>query len=461
MNEHPRLGHRALAAAFVGLLASVTLLAADSDLRAADAVPVSAFVPELGLPATGVVALGASPVEAPDEVWAYGRLGPVSSAEDFDQRDRYALLRHTLGGGWQVVPLPDAGAAPSSPEGFPARLGALAGQVTPAGSVALMAPAAIVLRDPGGTPESVPPPEGPDLLAPGESVPPDPPPAEEPTPYAVVDEDSGSAGLLIAPYAEGPPTPGGVGSGVLHFDGDEWSREPIEAPEGERVRTLAIACAPTAERPNAVSAENCWMLAAFGEERRLVLLRRATEGDADEAGAVWVPVEIQGGLLGSVDGELPAGVGSVVLAALGPGAQMLTATSQGVWVDMQAAIDGGEPRSATELVVPEGDGARVAGSWCRPSGPGCAGEPAPRSRPPTAALPGPEPPPPTPALVWSPGSRGGRCCGSKAAPSPTPTAPAAAQASHRVDRPGSHRSAASSPTASIRASPATGPVSLR
>jgi hypothetical protein len=368
------VNYRALAAAFVGLFVSVTLLAADSDLRAAGAVPVSAFVSELGLPTTGVVALGASPAEATDEVWAYGRLGPIPPAADTDQRDRYVLLRHTLGGAWQVVPLPDAGAAPSSPEGFPARLGALAGQVTPAGSVVLMAPAAIVLRDPGGTPESVPPPGGPDLLAPGESVPPDPPPAEEPTPYAVLDEDSGSAGLLIAPYTEGPSTPGGVGPGVLHFDGDEWSREPIEAPEGERVRTLAIACAPTAERPNAVSARNCWLLAGLGEQGRLALFRRDVGGGGEEEGPAWVPVEIDGGLLGSAAGEPPAGDASVVLAALGPGAQMLTATSQGVWVDMRAAIDGGEPRSATELVLPEGNGARVAGSWCRPSGPGCAGE---------------------------------------------------------------------------------------
>jgi hypothetical protein len=373
VNEHPHLGRRALAVAFVGLLASVTLLAtADRDLRAAEAVPVSALVPELGLPATGVVALGASPAEAPDEVWAYGRLGPVPPAADSGQRDRYVLLRHTLGGAWQVVPLPDAAAAPSSGEGLPARLGALAGQVTPAGSVALMAPTAIILRDPGGTPESVPPPAGPDLLAPGESVPPDPPPAGEPTPYAVVDEDSGSAGLLIAPYTEGPPPDGGLGPGVLRYDGVAWSREPIEAPEGERVRTLAIACAPTAERPNTVSAENCWLLAGLGEQGRLALFRRDAGGGGEEVGPTWAPVEIDGGLLGSAAGEPPAGAASV--AALGPGAQMLTATSQGVWVDFVAAIAGGEPRSASELVLPEGDGARVAGSWCRPSGPGCAGE---------------------------------------------------------------------------------------
>lgn len=359
---HPRLGRRALAVALAGLLAAVTLLAAGRDLRAAGEPPVSAFVPELGLPATGVVAIGAASIEAPDEVWAYGRLGPVPSAADPDQHDRYALLRHDLGGAWQVVPLPDAGAAPVSSEGFPARLGALAGQVTPAGSVALMAPAAIVLRDPGGAPEPLPPPVGPELLAPGESVPPDPPPAGEPTPFAVVDEDSGSAGLLIAPYIEGAAVSGEVGPGVLHFDGAGWSREPIELPAGERVRALALACAPTAERPGAVSARSCWLLAALGEQGRLALFRRDA-GDGEE-GPAWAPVEVDGGLLG----------GSAAVGPLGPGAQMLTATSRGVWVDFLATIGSSEPRDATELVIPEGDGAKVVGSWCRPSDSSCTGE---------------------------------------------------------------------------------------
>ena len=74
---------RRAAAIVLFALAALTLslVARDSGADGAPGeVPVAVhYVPELGLPATEVVAFGASPAEAPSEAWAYGylRRGPA------------------------------------------------------------------------------------------------------------------------------------------------------------------------------------------------------------------------------------------------------------------------------------------------------------------------------------------------------------------------------------------------
>jgi hypothetical protein len=386
---------RAAAIALFAVVAlTVSLVARESgaDGASAEAPKVLHFVPELGLPATEVVAFGASPGEAPTEAWAYGYLGEVPPAGAADQVGRYTLLEHGTDGIWQPVPLPvgPAGEAAKRPDTFPSKLGALAGQSTPAGSVALLTDPGIVLRDPAGAPRLVPAPSGARLLGEGETLPPQAPPQGAPTPYAVYDPAPGKAGLLIAPYGDGAggKAPGAVGPGVLDYGGAGWTREPIET-DGEPVRPLAISCGPTASAPGADSGENCWLLGALGQGGgRLGLFRRgpaAAGGGGGEkpggggpeieyepeepAGVRWTPVSVEGGLLG--------GQAGAPLAALPGNAQMLTTTSQGVWVDFEEPVAGGEPRSASELVEPTGPAgnadlaAKVAGSWCYPTGPGC------------------------------------------------------------------------------------------
>ncbi|HEX4305790.1 MAG TPA: hypothetical protein VHZ54_07140 [Solirubrobacterales bacterium] len=424
---------RAAALLLFALLAlTVSLAARESGADGASAEPPAEtprethFVPELGLPATEVVAFGAAPGEAPKEAWAYGYLGEVPPAGEPEQVDRYTLLEHAADGTWQRVPLPvgPAGEVAKRPDTFPLKLGALAGQSTPAGAVALLTDVGIVLRDPAGAPRLVPPPSGAGLLGEGESLPPQVPPEGAPTPYAVYDPAPGKGGLLIAPYGDGAQgeapvggeAPPGGGPGVLDYDGAEWTREPIEAG-GEPVRPLAIDCGPTTSAPQADSGEGCWLLAGVGKGGgRLVLFRRGPapsgeEGGGDEgkggaegtpeggeepvvggedppvggAGPTamsWTPVSVEGGLLGGQSapsgGGEPAGGNS--LAALPGNAQMLTVTGQGVWVDFQVTLAAGGPSSATELVEPTGSGAggapstfaaKVADSWCYPTGPGC------------------------------------------------------------------------------------------
>jgi len=332
------------------------------------------FVPELGLPALGVVAFGASPAGDSGDAgatWAYGRFGKIPPPGAPSQANRFTLLRRDATGGWQAWPLPgEDGTAPAT--GLPAALGALAGQTTPAGAVALMTAAGIVLRDPGGPPTLAPPPPAEVLFA-GESLPPAAAPEGAPTPYAVIDEDGGHAGIFIAPYGDGSGarTPTGRPSpGVLHYDGSGWTREPIEALEEVTVAPLAIGCGPTDEAPAVDSSRNCWLLARAGHDGSAApaLYRREAAGEG--GGPAWVPIEVSGGLLGDE---------AAALSPLPAGAQMLTVTAQGAWVDFSARLGGddGEPSSATELVepvdsdTPDAPRASVAGGWCFPTGPGC------------------------------------------------------------------------------------------
>ncbi len=297
------------------------------------------YRPELGLPATGVVAFGASPAEEAEEAWAYGMLGPVPPAGDPSQVERLTLLRHTDAGAWEPVALP----GPPATE-------ALGAEATPDGALVLLTDAGIVLRAPGGAPALVPSPPG-------------APPVAKTTPYAVVDE-AGGAGLFLAPYIDGRE--------MLHYSGGAWTGEPIEGRAGAAVEPLALGCGPSTEAPTADSAGNCWLLAKLSAEGRqtLGLFRRVPAGAEGGAGA-WTAVTVSGGLLGAQASATGEGQ---TLAPLGPGAQMLTVTSQGAWVDFAAPnVAGGESTSATELVEPDAEGAKVAGSWCYPSGGICAG----------------------------------------------------------------------------------------
>ena len=394
------------------LFATVVVLARGPGAGAAGTAPAGPlhFVPELGLPATEVVAFGASPDEEGAPTWAYGRIGSVppsgaprqSPGVELTQTSRYGLLRHTDEGGWEALTMPG-----TETEGaFPKELGALAGEATPAGSVALITSAGIMLRNPGSesvellpeVPEKV---GTVELRDAGESLPPTAP-GGNPTPYAVVDEMDGHgerrAGLFVAPYNDGQDAQ--LGAGILHYDGDPtsqgqgWSREKLELPEKETAQPLAIGCGPSRKSEPGVepvkdspedSPENCWALARVtpsGGETSLALFRRAIGSSASEHRLPWRPVKVTGGLLGA-QGSPPS-----ELVALGPKAQMLTVTSQGVWVDfkietgkeinkekvqvgaselvepVEPQTTSGEGGKPTQGAKPAEEEASVAGTWC-------------------------------------------------------------------------------------------------
>ncbi|MCL2769502.1 MAG: hypothetical protein FWD42_05250, partial [Solirubrobacterales bacterium] len=384
--------------------------AAASAAQLAGSPPTAAdrYEPVLGLPATGLVVLGAAPGGQPGETWAYGELGDVPTlVGGVPYADQTVLLRYTDAAGWEVVPLPSGqnGGPLIKPNNYlPSVLGPLGGRVTADGGVALLTDAGAVIREPDGHMRLAPPPPS-ELLAAGESLPPERAPNGATTPFAATEENSQAGGgtpvtgMLIAPYDDGAPppaapaegssppavsstapgatAPGQLQPGVLHYDGSQWTREPLEGPStGEpRFTPEALACGATAggsgAGAGAGAAQSCWLLAAYTGEGtsvapdRLALFRRVRSPRAP--GFAWRQEEPAAG------GLLAQGT------PLAPGAPMLTVSAQGVWVDFHARLGAASTQtSVTELVLPapetSGGGsataslqASAAGTWCYPT----------------------------------------------------------------------------------------------
>ncbi len=387
MRRIAQLGGAVAIAALLVVLPAQGSGGTDAAAGAAAAQPPTAgdfFEPELGLPA-GVTVFGSSPGEAAGETWAYGALGqtPVY-VEGKAYSNQYALLvRSEASRAWKVMPLPEGPEGkPLSQFGNPAQYGALAGQATQAGGVVLLVGPRIVVRDPGGRLRLAPaPPEThtESLLAPGESL---LPPSSPVVPYAAVEEGAQHTGVLIAPYHDGG-TQSSSGQpesqpGVLHYDGKEWTRENVEA-QGEALthfNALAMSCSGTQSAPSTSSPENCWLLASYGlhEPEHLALYRRVRSGKAP--GWTWRAQPVADWMLGHQ--PLPADVSDLGISPLAQGAQMLTATAEGVWVDFEAHITDDESHttvaSVSELVLAPGEAgeeSKVAGSWCYPTVANC------------------------------------------------------------------------------------------
>lgn len=366
----------ALAALFA-LLATGSLLLATGEARAA-----ASFQPQLGLPATAVQMIGASPAEAAGETWAQGRVGSVpAAAAPGTPAGAEVLLRYTdAGGSWQVVPVDDA-------EGHPLAFEWWGSEVTAGGGVVLAGTApkveggtaasaqTIVVRDPGGAFAAVPAPEasGPTaVLAPEEALFPSATSTARPTTaplFAALDEGGGRTGALVAPvWSEKAAPAGELGApGILHFDGTAWSREPICA----ELEASGCVGAEPGLRPLAIaaSAPGQAFLLASRASGGLELFQRVRISGVTPAltTPAWVPVSFASGLLAT--GGAPFGE-SVAAAAGGP---LLTVTNQGAWIDLAlsgATADG----SATVLVAgaqaeapPGTDTGTVLGTWCYPT----------------------------------------------------------------------------------------------
>jgi hypothetical protein len=370
-----------------------------SDATAATGAQLApaAFEPVLGLPATKVTLIGASPGEAAEEAWGYGTIGDVPAiVGGKSYADQHVLLERTAVSGWQVVPLPAGPAgepvSPSLPSSkFPSVLGPLGGRTTSAGGVVLLTDGGIVTRDPGGTPQLLPPPDAkadPTLLGPGESLPPSDPPAQAPTPYAAIDDTSAHTsarhtGVLIAPYRDGEET-AGLATGILRYDGSEWTREPITVSGAPKpgFTPKAIACGAGTAEADVNSPSNCWLLVAYESEaaasapNRLALFKRVphTPTASEPSSYVWEEESPGAGAPSSLLGEQAPSGEPLSVTALGNDAQMLTITAQGAWVDFQAKLGNGQSADVSELVVPARTAAtplppaeKVLGPWCYPA----------------------------------------------------------------------------------------------
>ncbi len=191
------------------------------------------------VPARQVMMIGASPLEAPAETWG---IGTVQS----EGRPRGSVVRYAEGAGWSLAPgsLNDAGQPLSRFEPDPRA--PLAGQVTPRGSGVLLGTVpegggsegarrqVVLVRDPhvqqGAFQETAPVPQegGGALLESGESL-----FGANRAPLTVALEEEGGArsGALVVPVQSSATDPE---AGVLHWDGEDVEREPIEIPEEDR-----------------------------------------------------------------------------------------------------------------------------------------------------------------------------------------------------------------------------------
>jgi hypothetical protein len=302
------------------------------------------------VPASQVMMIGASPQEAPGETWGLGTTEPGGGPP--------VIVRYTSEGGWTVAPpLLDQHGNPllsfklDQPEGLQGP-SPLAGRMTPDGAGVLVGTASsgeatrdvVLVRDPGNSfRETSPvPSEGTEaLLRKGEHL-----FRTKGAPMvAPLEEPGGHTGALLVPVA------GEFEDGVLHWDGSGWTREPIEVPgitetelEESGFQVLAI---------DASSPTNAWLLAQPSSSSESVQLFR-------RQGEHWKPVgeSLEVPLAGGKKEPL-----RIPHAAAQIEGQVLTVTSQGVWLDGEL---GHADALGTIFFKPEGEaGGKVSASWCR------------------------------------------------------------------------------------------------
>jgi hypothetical protein len=327
-----------------------------------------AFQPQLGFPAGAVNMVGASPGEAPGEVWATGQIGPVPASVGGAQvRNAKVLLRRAEGTDWQVVPVDGAQGEVLPFSGVPS--------VTANGGIALLSTAGaepsvqtLLTRDPGGQFVTAPPPpsSGPGaVLEAGESL--YPTGGQSAPVFVALDEPAQAghaarAGALVVPTAAAGSSSGPTG--LLHYDGAQWTREPI------CTQYSAGACTDSATGLRALaigasSAQNAWLLAG-SDTQALMLFKRTPVSTGPP---VWVQSQ-------------PAGwapSGDTVFAR--SAGQMLTVTGQGVWVDAALTTPAAPNQTADlSVLVDAASPTTILGSWCYPQaacGQGSLGAPLP------------------------------------------------------------------------------------
>ncbi|HUA11769.1 MAG TPA: hypothetical protein VMA83_07165 [Solirubrobacteraceae bacterium] len=313
------------------------------------------------VPARNVTMLGSSPGEATGETWGIGQ-GNSEGAQ------AWQLVRYSTASGWTVGPsFENEHGEPLSgfqPAGSPGPTGEpihdLAGSIASGGAGALLgfvsdksAPNGqlrmVLVRDPGGSfRETAPVPEA-LLNTTTESL-----YSEYRAPMvAALEEGGGRAGALVAPVRIGASGPE---SGILHWNGSSWTREPIKLP-------------PEAEMPGfrvlslgAASPTDAWMLAQLSARSgKIALFRRVVSGSEVE----WRPVLFAG----RAALQIPTRGGEEPFGESGAGSppsnadDLLTVTAEGVWIDGELAES---HRSATMYFKIEGSGpaGQVLASWC-------------------------------------------------------------------------------------------------
>jgi hypothetical protein len=146
--------------------------------------------------------------------------------------------------------------------------------------------------------------------------------------------------------------------GVARWNGEKWTREPIELPAGYTGAFTIVAIAGT-------SPKNLWLLGEAEASSGLgIVLFKREEPKAGEFR--WEPVSLGSSLFAR--SETPAGGVSDVAPLTGQ-AQPLTVTEKGVWIDGNLQASGAGADGYDFTLYYDISGSKITGSWCDAHGP--------------------------------------------------------------------------------------------
>jgi hypothetical protein len=332
-------------AAALGLGLGLALSGGPSAPRAAAEPGSGEFAPHTdgSVPAHDTTMFGST---SAGETWGVGEVG----------HERWGIVHYRPGSGWAREQWLEANGAQPSPEtAFKPPKSPLGGEITPAGSGALLGSVGpekqenprevLLVRNPGGAFQETKEPIPPALLGPGEHL-----FERERTPLLAALDENGHAGALVAPAKSGS----GIEDGVLHWDGSKWTREKIEPPEASRsdFRVLAL---------SASAPDNAWLLAQVASVKAgaVTLLHRVLGSEGTPPTWQPVPVKEKG-----TPGE-PLNVLGEQFTVNGTGeppivsAPLLTVTKAGLW------LDGETKAGRLTMFFKPSEGEEKAAVWCK------------------------------------------------------------------------------------------------
>ncbi len=334
--------------------------------------------PALGTADRSTVLMGAATAGAPGEAWAY-RVLPLDVPAPSVGSGNAAFAIPPAGGAappgqlvferaadadpaWTIQETPvDEEGKPyrgMEPNRFSARItphagGLLVGQdsTRPTGKQTV-----VLARDPGGRFRVLPEPPAGVLLGAGEGG-----EAGESEPKAeALAEREGAGTVADAAVENGSHTEAYFGAlgrgrelGVARWDGEHWTREPIELPAGYSGGFQIVAIAGS-------SPQNLWLLGEPSQSSGLgIVLFKRTEAKAGEYR--WEAASLGSALFAAA--ETPAD-GVTKLGPLTGAAQPLTVTAKGVWIDGNLQAPGGGSDGYDFTLYYDVSEGKLTGSWC-------------------------------------------------------------------------------------------------
>ena len=214
----------------------------------------------------------------------------------------------------------------------------------------------VLARDPGGRFRVLPEPPAGVLLGAGESSEPG---ESEPNAEALAEKE-GAGALADAAVENGSRVEAFFGAlgrtrdlGVARWDGEHWSREPVELPAGYTGGFTITAIAGT-------SPQNLWLLGEPSQSSGLgIVLFKRVETKVGEYH--WEAAALGSALFAAA--ETPAR-GVTKLGPLTGDAQPLTVTEKGIWIDGNLQVPGGSSDGYDFTLYYDIAQEKVTGSWC-------------------------------------------------------------------------------------------------